>query len=98
MAAVVGAILAAGGIGYAGVQSVRKTGDIRVEEEQGTYRGRFMDVSHVVNDEHAKQWNPGEIDSVTTGTWGIKKTNYKQPGKGIISGYGLPKGNSLSNS
>lgn len=97
MAAIAGAVLAATGIAYYGVSAVSQTGEVRKEEEQGTYRNRFVDTSHVILDRYHESWNSHQpIEAVTSGVWGIPKTNYQQPGKGIVLAYGVPNGNSMT--
>lgn len=98
MAAVAGMVMAASGLIYAGVNGVSQTAQVRKEEEQGTYRGRFGDPSHVILDRYHQGWDKNQpIEAVNTGVWGSPRTFYGQPGKSIVPAYGIPKGNGMTN-
>ena len=89
------------GAGLFTFQGVRKTADVQVVAEEGSYRGHFSGNDQYLNDPLQFGTKNGSdsvnVEKVQRGVWGNPRTSYDAPGKGVIVTYGVPKTNSMAN-
>jgi len=99
--ALLGAGMALLGAGVFAVQGVRKTADVQIVAEEGSYRGHFSGNGQYLNDPLQFGTKNGSdrvnVEKVQRGVWGNPRTSYDAPGKGVIVTYGVPNSNSMAN-
>lgn len=93
--AVLGGLMALGGLATYTVQGVRKIGKQEKEASAGTWRNQYQENSSALRDpSHISYDNEQPVEMVMPGIYGLPRTYYKQPGTdALIRAYGRPNQN-----